>query len=474
MKKIVTIVTALLITCTFSHAQFIEDALRLNRSDGMITPRVANMGVAYHGMVDDIGALLYNPAGIGIIGKNEFSFGMGFRVNNTETDFLKSLTPEDTRDEFITNLGIVSPFKTGNNSAAIGIGYFLESNYDYVYDFDGFNQSYSRIQHDIDDGKDKKLANKDHYLTKLFLADSLLTAPVYDSLQQTGRITESGGLHNISGALAYNINKNVSLGISLIGKWGSFDYERQYSEIDVHNRYNTYIENDWTTTDLKSFNIDEKFTQEISGISGAIGVVGRLEDFMRISASIRFPTYYEVTEEFSNIATSNFDNGDSFTDSLGGETSYNVTTPFVYSAGVSVNAAGLTFSAGVEYSDASQIEFNDATETVMELNKTILRELVGQTTWGFGVEYDLPWLPMVVRSSFSSTTSPYSQDIPNANYTRFAIGGGVYLSKSVRLDGTFQWTDVSEELSNYKSGNGAKYILKRSPTNIGFQITYRY
>ncbi len=472
MKRLVLIVSVITLSAFSLKAQYIEDALRFAIPNGMITPRVANMGVSYYGLVDDIGALMYNPAGIGIIRKSELSIGMGFTRNSSETEYLDIKNLLNTNDEYITHAGIVVPFDMEDSKASIGIGYFLESNFENNMDYGAFNPNNSYIK----DYVANKPSNKeDNLMYQLYLTDPEGGySPIQDSLAQKGTVTETGGIHNFTGAISFDLSDNVSLGGSIIGKWGTYNYNRVYSEEDIYNKYNFNDDVNWTNIDLNKMTIDETIKQEISGITGSIGIVGRIEKFMRISANIKFPTYYEITEKFSQNGKAEFDNQDIRQYGYEGETSYKVKTPFVYGGGVSLHAAGLTFSAGVEYTDASQIEFSDATLEVESLNKNIIRDLVGQTTWGFGLEYKLPWIPAEVRTSYSSTTSPYSQDISNASINYFSIGGGVYLSTNVRLDGVFRWMDHSEVRSNYPSGLINNYVLSNKPLNIGFQITYRY
>ncbi len=454
-------------------AQYIEDALRYNQPNGMITPRVASMGVSYYGLVDDAGAMLYNPAGMSLIRKDELSVGLGFSVNSSEVKYLDKMTDLSTNDEYLTHISMIVPFDMDDSKACIGIGYFLESNFENNTDYRAFNTESSYISDYA--ANSSWLAEDNNMMIRLWLADKNLKTPITGSLAQAASITETGGLHNLTGSISFDIDKNVFIGASITGKWGTYGYRREFVEADTANIYNYYDSLNWSSIDLTDFTLNENLTQEVAGITGSIGVVGVIGSFMRVSANIKFPTFYEITETFSQNASARFDDGTRTTFNSDGETSYNVRTPFVYGAGVSFHAAGLTFSAGVEYSDASQIEFTDATDEVEALNENIIRDLVGQTTWGFGAEYKLPWLPAEVRASYTSTTSPYAKDIPNATVKYFALGAGVYLSNSVRLDGVFRWMDHSESLNGYFSGSKAgDFTLTRTPLNIGFQLVYRY
>lgn len=466
----------LLIILTYSaKAQFIEDALRYTKQNGMITPRTASMGVAYNGLVDDVGALLYNPAGLTLIQKSELSFGLGFVRNSAETSFMNVNDLFKSNNEFINHAAVVSGFVIDGKKTSIGIGYFREGDFYNNLQFSSLNNNSTMI---ASEAKYGPRDDKQNWAYDMFLASkngNNFITPLTDSLQQTGRISEKGGLHSVVGGISFDINENVSIGGSIIGKWGNYTYVRDYSESDILGLYsNTPIDGyQFSKLDLK-----EDLTQKVSGISGSIGVVGKYENILRFSANIKFPTWYQFDESFYKRFDVSYLNNNANYFTYGGNATYNLTTPFVYSAGVSINNMGLTFSAGVEYSDVSQLQFSDANSNVIDLNSDIIRELVGQTTWGFGLEYDPGFIPFVGRISYSRTTSPYIQDISNANKSNFAMGIGVYLGEKVRIDGVFRWTEFSEIRTNYKDANSiasySRYLLKNQPLTLGFGITYRY
>lgn len=474
-RVFITVLALLMMAATATKAQFIEDALRLTQKNGYSSPRSGALGVAFHGISDDFSALSYNPAGLSLVGKSEISFGFGFLRNSTETDFLSNVQSLSSNDAYLTHAGVVAPFKTKYGNASIAIGYVLESNFDNNYEYSGFNQNSSYINYRAYNGPDDINENMASYL---YLGDidgnGNVFTPITDSLTQKGFVQEKGGLHKVVGGAGFDLSDFASLGFTIEGKWGTYDYTREYEEIDTYDKYNVNAA-DFSDVDMQRFWMEESVLQDISGISGSVGIQGKLGNFVRFGANIKFPTFYSIEEEFYQEANAFFDDGSSIDPpyNVSGQTSYKVTTPWEYSGGVSVHAAGITFSAGVSYSDVTQLEFSDATEEVERLNRTILTELVGQTSWGFGVEYNFPILPLAVRGSFSSTTSPYSDDVPGATINNFALGGGIYLAKNIRLDGMFRFTDYSQMRANYGE-NMSQYVMNLNPLDIGLQLTYRY
>jgi len=471
--KFIVLLISFITLAISANAQSIEDALRYTKTNGYITPRAAGLNVSYYGISDDLAALAYNPAGLSFIGKTELSFGFGFSTFSTETKFLDNKIPFNSNDEYITHAGLAVPFKTKQGNGAVGLAYFMESNFDNNMKYEAFNPKSTMTNYYATNGT-RVRANNLAY--QLYLTDSMLVTPIVDSLLQKAFIQESGGLHNIIGGIAFDLTEYVSLGVAIQGKWGTYDYRRRYSEQDIYNKYNYYDDINWTNIDFDLLEVDEKIEQKITGISGSLGIQARFEDLLRFGANIRFPTFYEIEDVSSIKAKSFFENGDNLAFDKDYESSYKLRTPFVYSAGVSFHALDITFAFGIEYKDVTQTKFSDAIDEIEDLNLAIVQDLVGQTTWGFGIEYEIPIAPVVARASFSSTTSPYVFDIPGASLQTVALGGGVYLAPNIRLDGVFRWNSLSELRTNY--GNSAEslssYTFKNNPLDIGLQLTYRY
>jgi hypothetical protein len=463
-----------------SYSQYVEDALRYTMPNGVITPRASAMNISFHGISDDISALYFNPAGLTLIGKSELSFGLGFTRNSNETSYINTKEILNSNNEYITHAGIAIPVKFDDTKAAIAIGYFLEDDYTNNIQFNGFNPKSTLIQSETTFGPRSEV---DNWAYNLYLADAVgsgsnlsFATPYKDSLQQNSFIMESGGLQNVSGGISFDISEYIALGFGITGKWGNYGFRKEYTESDNLGIYsNQSIEN----RVFDRLDAIEEYTQNVSGINATVGLQARLSDFFRFGVSVKTPTWYQVDENVYARYDAFFKSGhNSEYYQYDFKNSYNLRTPFVYSAGLSIHGQGLTFAAGVQYSDATQLKFSDAHENIMALNNKMLRELVGQTTWGFGLEYNIPLVPVVARASYSRTTSPYQLDIPNANTTNFSVGGGVYIGKNVRLDGVFRWIDYSEQRTNFKSTedleNYTKYIVNRMPLNISFGVTYRY
>ncbi len=460
---------------SFAQAQFIEDALRFIQDNGYVTARAGGLGVAYNGIADDFAAISYNPAGLALVQKNELTFGLDFIRQSTSTSFWGRQETLGSNTAFPTHIGIVSPFSTKQGNAAIAIGYVYENSFFNTSSFGGFNPISSIATSLMNETSNLG----DNLAFQTYMADTVgggtLKTPIKDSVWQQGFIRERGGIHNLSGGAGFDLTPNVSVGFTITGKWGSYSYSREYQERDILNIYNTFDKVNFTSVDFNNLILNESITQSISGIGGAVGIMARLEDFLRFGFTVKTPTFYQIDEHFNRDLTANFDNGDqNKAEQPETRNSYNITTPFVFSAGISLHLKDLTFAVGAEYRDVTQLQFSDAAPSVERLNVEMLKTLVGQTVYGFGAEYEIPESPFVARASYTGITSPYGRDIAGAKTDVFALGGGIYLAPNVRVDMLFLKSDVSEIRANYGDGSQSQHIATMSPLHISAQLCYRY
>lgn len=468
---------AVFLTANTLLAQFIEDALRYTIPNTAITPVSASLGVSYYGISDDVSALFYNPAGLSFIPKNEFSIGFGFTRNNTQTEFLFNKLDRRSNSSYITHIGIAVPLQNEDFPMTGAIAYFHENNFLNYFDYSAFNPYSSIISSLAKYGPQDTNSNIPYFL---WLANNKFYTPIKDSVQQDVFVNEDGGLHNLSGGLSIQISKNVSIGGTIVGKFGKFSYFREYRESDILNKYNFFDSLNYTNVDFNSFTLKEKIEQKVSGISGSIGFFAILGNLLRFGATIKFPTYYQVEEDFRQDAYAKFDNGWSPnpfepTDDL--HNSFKITTPFVYAAGLSLRIQNFVLTGGVEYFDVTQLRFSDAPSAMEDLNTSIVRELVGQAHWGLGLKYYVPLLPIEIRGGFSSITSPYQKDISNATTYILSVGVGFTISKNVRFEPTFQYSTNSLLFTNYQSFESdpsRQYKINLNPFKIGLQFTIRY
>jgi hypothetical protein len=466
MKKTILVLASVLILIgTEAKGQFMEDGLRLSNSNGLISSRASIFSSAFAGLADDFSALYYNPAGLALIRNNEIAFGFGIINNSIDTDYQGQMSSFNSNASYISDFGVVSNIPSTRKNMSFALGYFQEGNYSRKTEFGSQDNFTSYIKWAADNGSLSEF--EDNMAYHLWLADSALNTQIAGGLNQEVFIIESGGLHNISGGIGFDISDKIALGFGLHAKFGSYEYSRELTETDSRNNYST------APYDISSFMVEDYFTQDITGMSASVGLMIKAGKTGRIGITLKTPSYYSINEVFGQYAEAEFDDGfvPNAYDPYDQKVSYTVTTPFVYIVGGSYHLAGLTLSAGIEYSDATQIKFSSSQRGIDQINKDIARELTGQFLWAVGAEYKIPEIPVFVRAGVNQKSSAYQNNPIDANVTMISGGAGVLIAENIMLNLAVRYTNFSERYWNYAD---YYYSFEQTPINISLGINYRY
>jgi long-subunit fatty acid transport protein len=149
-----------------------------------------------------------------------------------------------------------------------------------------------------------------------------------------------------------------------------------------------------------------------------------------VGITVRTPTYYDITEDFSDIGSSWFDNGDYYQQKNPGSTKYNIRTPFIFSGGASFQAMDWLLLAGdAEYTDWTQTEFtNTNNQDLIDENRVIRSVFRATTNFRGGAEITLFNLGLTLRGGVVYNPSPYLADQHTSDYDQFYYTGGLGLA----------------------------------------------
>ena len=466
-----------------SNAQFIEDALRFSQPTAAFSPRVSALGFSYFGISDDAAAMIFNPAGLSLIRGYEINTGVDFTTVSNKTNYLNETKKTSDYEFYISNIQMTFPMsipvsETEAINYTIGIGYYLDNDFDMGYRFSGFNTKNTFIS--------QQAAEHSKWIYETWLTDEAYNTNIRNNMQQEGRISEEGGLHNFVCGAGIDVTDNLSLGASFIIKGGHYDYYRSFMESDSRNLYNTF-----EIDDIDNVIVSDILSQEIAGFTGSLGLMARINDNLRIGASIKFPTYNYIEEDYSSEYTVTYDSNEvagvqKFNYSEHGSNNYSITTPFEFSLGTSGYFAGLTFSVAASYKNASHLKFDYdledqsiATANYFDnLNEDVDNNLTGVWTFGAGLEYKIPDFPIYVRASYTRITSPYDIDLTDASRQMIAGGLGIVCAKNFIIDASFRLNSFKQQQAVYGNLNEPSlysyYIVNYSPVDYGLGIRYRF
>lgn len=466
------------------YAQEVDDAVSLANPNGFVTARSMVMGTSFLGIIDDGSASVYNPAGLALVPRNEFSMGINLMSNSvTAEQFNKSSNTTNTKFNF-NNIGIVVPFSIGGpdgKRAGFSINYNKESNLNRDHNTDWFNEHSSIVQYY------SKVAPKMLYLLWLSPENNKSFSPIKGNVQQTSTVEQTGSMHNMSFAYGGELTRSFAIGGALFVKWGRQNFFREYVEKDINNVYDTFVEKDYSNLDFNYLKVNESVERKISSVTGNLGFLWKIGDFTRLSANIKLPSYNEITMDDSLNAFVVWDNGEAIekpyrTSNYG--ISYALYLPAAYSMGLSFHAMGATLSTGIEYSDFSNIHIDNIDKSdiyigisdsyISEQNRLFRSQLGGRLSWGVGAEYKIPKVPITMRVAYNSKSSPYKNDVEGATQRIYSLGAGIDLDQGFRIDVGMQYFQYNEFMALYGKDINSRYTLTNKPINFAVTMSYRF
>ncbi len=444
-----------LLTTFIAQAQFTEDALRFSTFNLNVGARSSGMGNASIGLADDYSALFTNPAGLALLRSFEFSVGLSNSNFGNDVTFYGVTTKTDNSITNLNNLGLVYPVPTKRGSISFAFGFARVANYSTSASFTGFNPFSSLVESLTPNvnlssmsSDDRKSFLDNNLPFQIFLADSVrgrLYPNVTDSVQQEGKIREGGGINNWSLGGAIEIAKNLSLGVGFNLLSGSYSYDRVYAESDSRNVYR--YAPPW---DFDRFRYQSTINSDISGYNVLVGLMYRKQGKYKIGFTVKTPTYYEISEDFSDVGTAWFDNGDKYEMKKPGSTKYNVRTPVVLSGGASFQLTEFLSIAGdVEYTDWTQMEFTNDNPDLVEENRVIRDVLQATTNLRGGAEFTLWDLGLKLRGGVVYNPSPYRGDPKDYDQLYYTAGFGIAVEENVILNASYAFGKWKSFRDNY-------------------------
>lgn len=460
--------------CMPTRAQFPDDALRFASPGLGVGARSLGMGNAYTGVSADFSAVYWNPAGLAQMERNEFSLGLShlnFQNDGTHFGSVASYSNSSTN---LNALGITYNVPVRRGSLVLALGYARQSNFTTALAYDGFNPASSIVQlwapngqpypPDITVAEELGLAEADTNTGRFI-------SPIDGMVQQAATVLEGGGVDNWSVAGAVDIARNLSAGITLTFLSGSYRYDNEYSETDRQNVYTEF------PYDFNQLTVDDFIRSDLEGINAKLGLLYRVPERFRLGVTIKTPTTYHVREEFGTTASSAFDNGDVLpTDGpyqVVSTGDYDVITPWVFGTGISFIVRDLVLSADADFTDWTQLEFDDANPDVIAQNNDFKEIFRSTLNWRAGVEYDLSRFGVRLRGGFIYNTSPYERDQTSEFDQKFITGGfGILLGGSTMLDLAYArgWWKT-DRLSNDFSASVAEDIRT---DNLILTLSHRF
>lgn len=454
-------------------AQGVSDALRLAYPGLGSNARALGMGNSYIALSDDASAMYYNPAGMGLLKRLEFSGGLDYSNFNNNTTFLGNTTSYSNSSTRLDRVSFAFPFPTMRGSLVFGMSFHTTKDLTGALKFNGFNNGSTSLIQDF--------LNTDIPFD-LYLTDTDNNTPINGKLNQSGTILSSGAINNWTFSGAAEIYKNLFVGANLNINNGKYTWNNEYYEDDTENNYQGRTDPATAETeDFKTFFLNRILDWDISGWDAKVGILYQIKNNFRFGITIQFPKLFTIKEKFDVTGRSEFGTGSVYyldESKYSDQVEYDITTPFELGAGLSYSLKGLVASVQVTLLDYKQIEFSGAgqgltSQYVESVNKDVKDQLRAVVNYNAGLEYTIPKVGLRLRAGYFAQPSAYQND--ESIYDKKYITGGIgfLTDETIGIDLSYVhgwWNDFGD---NYGS-NVARTFQEITLDNVMMTLTYRF
>ncbi len=484
-KKIILAVI-IVIVAQSTYAQYLGDALRFSQLQSSNTARFEALGGSKTAIGGDLSSLYGNPAGIGMFTKSEFSFTPTLRLRNNEISLSNTSATSSNLD--LNNVGVVFNTKTykskdldkGLISLSFGIGYQKKGSFrnDFNYGLTTNQNGLGDLFAETATSEKKSQANLSSKVNgaaydSFLINDRGTNSTIYDPItsktsDQLQVVNRTGGSSSVDFSLGANISNQFFLG----GSIGLSSF--RYSSIEKTNEIGIYRQPG--TTNNFDYNVDytRNFDTNGSGINLKLGAIVRPSKEFRLGVAIESPTWYSVTDNYSETLYNNLDPIDG-TDSYPFE--YNLRTPLKINGGLAYFFGSKGFiSADIGYEDFSTINFNSSdSQTDISTKKDIKSQYKNVINYNVGTEFKLTD-KFLIRAGFQSVGNPY-KTLNNSDYTINSYSGGFgYRFGTYYLDMAYVNSSDFSTYSNYvlTSNKQPKTNLNTNRNNVSLTFGVRF
>lgn len=430
---------------------YYTDALRFSRLSGSTgTARMQALGGANAALGGDITSATSNPAGLGYFNKSVAVFTPTMNFNTSDAEFAG-----ETNSGFINNfnfntLGVAFNFSKGDitqekfKGGTFAINFQRTNDFYNEFSYEGYNDDNSIIDYFLQQADGITVSDIDSRgLTSLAYYNYLINpvpdqAGVYDSFvlgfpRQRETVKTTGGQNQWSFSYGGNYDDKFYFGAGLGLVSLRYVNTKKYTEDSFYD-----FDADAPDPTIDYLNADEKLEITGSGVNATLGFIYRPMDFVRVGASFRTPTIYDMNEESTSSLTAAYNNyyyeAEDTTlttlSSLGEilESSYQMSTPGSLTAGVAIFAGKNGFvSADVELVNYGRAKMRSSDFSVSADNQTIENLYKSTLNYRIGAEgrFDI----FRVRGGYVLYGNPYSDsDVSSGNSQAISGGVGVMLS----------------------------------------------
>jgi long-subunit fatty acid transport protein len=412
-----------------SLAQTADEAYRFGTRSPAVGTRASGMGGAGIAGWSDPSALYTNPAGLGYYTTSAFSGGLNTVLSRDESTYQifaegpSSGRTEETSSVQLGHLTGIYNAETSQGSLVFALGYNRVATFDRRLQYGGRNAASSITDTFLPTGSEYEITEESIIVRPVvpFVAFQAGAIEFFESrfqnenidypflqaiapgrqIRQSGSVTREGNMNEWNFAGAVEVAPDVMFGLSANISTGQYDFEHELTETvspdaPADTLYSIPVENGPSLVNPQGILFRSRFSSEFTGFNLRGGLSAKIVENVRFGFSFETPTWYSVSEEFTDafirttFANGSLTYGDDANEDAGrGQFDYRLNTPWRIGLGLSYNSDPLLVTADVEFVDWSTTTLSsDDGDFVFENTNDALEETYGYVfNWRAGAEY---------------------------------------------------------------------------------------
>lgn len=508
MKKLQLFFVAV-ISMSNLMAQDLTDAVRYSLTEVQGTARFRALSGAFGALGGDMSAVSINPAGAAVFSRSHLSISLSNTNTNNEVGYFNTFNNTTKSKLDFSQSGAVFVFNNTRQSSpwrklALSIGYDKTANFDNQWRASGisnisidryflarteanqipFRNLKLRSGETVGDAYSDVGASLGYDTQQVFLgywggiidplnSDDNTNDNNVDYISNTAPATT----HNQS--YFYNANGyNGKLTFNIASQYGDNLYigANLNSHIINYDKFTSFTEtNDNASAFAKDILFENRLTTTGAGFSFQLGLIGKLNEAVRVGLTYDSPTWYNFEERLVQNIDSNFadNNINLVANIVNVYPSYKLKTPGKLTGSLAYVFEGKgLLSFDYSRKDYSQTEFRPANDTSFQhQNQLIENTLKAASSYKFGGEYRFKQLSL--RGGYRFEESPYKNTSFYGDLTGYSLGLG-YNFGNFKVDLTYDQAQrkYNHELYNVGLTNAALIDSKNSNIilTVGFGL----
>ena len=467
--------------------------------------RMSAMAGAQTALGGDVSTMMKNPAGLGVYRSSEFSGSIGLKFNSTAATYYsptETTVSKNNKDNFnIPSFGVVFAHSNDSDyggdwkSEGFGMTFNRLANYNQRFSYEGRNDDNSFRDYLVDQYANNSVNdasfnnNKSNDLFSLAYDTYLLNKyddkglendnmPFYsfgegEPIKQEEEVSISGGMNQWDFGYGANYKDKLYLGAAV----GLLSVRRDIAR--------TYKETTINEAEVNSVEWNQFENTYGYGVNLKIGSIYKMNDIVRLGASIETPSYMRLSESYTTDVKVDFNNlsvnGSEEITKIPSEskgstnkfvTDYSVRSPFKLNTGLALFAGKKGFiSADAEYVFYNRARLSGDNFTFAADNKTIRNIYKTALNVRVGGEYAVDNVRL--RAGYALYGNTIDPAVSNINDSRTFITGGIgFKFDNQSLDVSVVQSTYKNGMSPYQLSYGTQPIISNKNTDLSVNFTY--